>query len=91
VAGVRFLVRGVVQGVGYRYFARSSGRALRLRGWVRNVNDGSVELVVDGPPPALDRLEAKLREGPPGARVESVSRSEAQVDGELPDPFIVLR
>jgi acylphosphatase len=65
-------VRGRVQGVGYRYFVlRLAGRQ-GLTGWVANLPDGSVECVVEGPPDLLDRIEAALRDGPPGAVVEAV-------------------
>lgn len=65
-------VRGRVQGVGYRYFVlRVAGRQ-GLTGWVANQADGSVRCVVEGAPDELDRVEAALRDGPPGAVVEAV-------------------
>ena len=65
-------VRGRVQGVGYRYFVlRLAGRQ-GLTGWVANQPDGSVRCVVEGAPVELDRVEAALRDGPPGAVVEAV-------------------
>ena len=63
-------VCGRVQGVGFRYFVAAHGRALGLRGWARNLLDGSVEVQAAGPLDALESLEARLREGPPHARVE---------------------
>jgi len=65
-------VRGRVQGVGYRYFVlRIAGRQ-GLTGWVANQPDGSVRCVIEGAPDELDRVEAALRDGPPGAIVEAV-------------------
>ena len=70
----RFLVRGRVQGVGYRYFVQHEADALRVTGFVRNLPDGSVEVVAEGGESALATLEARLREGPSFARVASVER-----------------
>jgi len=68
----RFLVSGVVQGVGFRWSASDRAKALGLTGWVRNAADGRVELVAEGGPEDLGRFASWLREGPPGSRVESV-------------------
>jgi len=72
----RFIVRGVVQGVGFRWFVVRKARALGLTGYVRNVGDGTVEVVADGPGPALVALEGELQQGPPGAEVANVGREE---------------
>jgi acylphosphatase len=66
-------VRGRVQGVGYRYFVVRQARRLELAGWVANEFDGSVRTVAEGSESAIDGLEAALREGPPGAIVETFS------------------
>ncbi len=66
----RFIVRGRVQGVGFRWWARSLARQLELHGSVRNLRDGSVELIAAGQAPAIEQLRSRLREGPPGARVD---------------------
>lgn len=65
-------VYGRVQGVGFRYFVIRHGQALGLRGYVRNNYDGSVEVLAQGPRPALERLLALLRQGPPAAYVSEV-------------------
>lgn len=88
---VRLVVRGRVQGVGFRWFVRERAREAGLHGWVRNNPDGSVELVAAGPSAALDRLEAAVREGPGGAHVRAVERTPATVDQPLPHPFTVHR
>ena len=70
--GLYARVHGIVQGVGFRYAAVSRARALRLSGYVRNMDDGSVEVVAEGPAPALSQMLAWLNRGPPGARVTRV-------------------
>jgi acylphosphatase len=69
---VHAVVRGRVQGVGYRASTQHEGRRLGLVGWVRNLPDGAVELEAEGPRPALDALLAWAALGPLGARVDSV-------------------
>jgi acylphosphatase len=69
-------VAGRVQGVGFRWSTVRAAREAGLRGSVRNAADGSVEVVAEGATAALDRLERWLGEGPPGARVEGVERTE---------------
>jgi acylphosphatase len=65
-------VRGMVQGVGFRYSALSSARRLGLEGWVRNNFDGSVETRAIGEPGDIDAYLTWLGEGPPHARVDAV-------------------
>ena len=66
------LVRGQVQGVGYRYFVIEKARALGLGGYVRNERNGDVEVLAQGPRPALERLLAQLQRGPSAAQVSEV-------------------
>jgi acylphosphatase len=66
------IVQGRVQGVSFRFYARDEATLLDLTGWVANRDDGSVEVVAEGPRPALDRLAAWLHHGPPAARVTDV-------------------
>ena len=66
------IVRGRVQGVGFRYWVVRRATELRLSGWVANEPDGSVRCVAEGPPAAWTRSRRMLRRGPPGAIVESV-------------------
>jgi len=68
----RFLIQGIVQGVGFRYFARRAARDLKLAGYVRNLADGSVEAVAQGDERTLAALEEALRRGPSASRVDSV-------------------
>jgi acylphosphatase len=78
---VRLIVTGRVQGVGYRWWARGQARALGVSGWVRNLRDGTVELVAAGGPEAVERMARACREGPPAAMVDSVQRFEAEDEG----------
>jgi len=75
MAAYRYLVRGRVQGVGYRYFAMKAAAALALAGYARNLPDGSVEVVAEGGEGELARFEERLREGPGFARVDSLDRA----------------
>ncbi len=65
-------VRGYVQGVGFRWFVVRKATQLGLGGWVSNEPDGTVRVVAEGNPAALDELLAALRSGPAGASVELV-------------------
>lgn len=78
----RFVVRGRVQGVGFRYFVLRHAEVLGLAGWVRNRRDGSVEVLAAGPPGALAALEGQLWGGPAHAHVVEVTASEAEAPGQ---------
>lgn len=71
----RFRIEGRVQGVGFRWWTRSQARSLGVRGSVRNLSDGTVEVTAIGTEEVLDRLHARLQEGPPGSRVDRVDVS----------------
>lgn len=67
---LHFLVQGRVQGVGFRWFVEREASVIGLRGWVRNTEEGDVEIVAAGNAADLDRLRASLRRGPRGSRVD---------------------
>jgi acylphosphatase len=69
---LHFLVQGRVQGVGFRWFVHREASELELRGWVRNTEDGDVEVVAAGVEADLEELRASLRRGPRGSRVDRV-------------------
>lgn len=72
----RYVVRGQVQGVFFRVTTQQTAQRLGLAGWVRNLPDGSVELVANGDEQKLKELERWLWKGPPDARVEDVECSD---------------
>jgi len=74
----RFLVRGRVQGVGFRWFVEREAHILGIAGWVRNNADSSVEILAMGTREQLTALHSRLREGPRAARVDDVEESEAK-------------
>ena len=74
----RFLIRGRVQGVGFRWFAEPEAHILQVAGWVRNNHDGSVEVLAMGTREQLAGLRSRLQEGPRAARVDKVEESEAE-------------
>ena len=73
----RYLVSGLVQGVGFRWFVARHARSLGLVGYARNLPDGRVEVVVSGPEESLPALEQLLRSGPANAQVERVDSEPA--------------
>jgi len=77
IEGRRFVVRGRVQGVGFRWFVEREAHMLGIAGWVRNNHDGSVEVLAQGTRDQLSGLHRRLREGPRAARVDAVEVSEA--------------
>jgi acylphosphatase len=81
VTACRFLVRGRVQGVGYRYFVLHEAQTLGVSGFARNLPDGSVEVVAEGEDPALLQLEERLRQGPSFAKVAAVERLDTAARG----------
>lgn len=74
-----YVVRGTVQGVGFRYFVKQVACELELLGMVRNLDDGSVEVIAMGNEEQLSRLSGHLRLGPRGASVRGVEEREAPV------------
>lgn len=74
-------ISGQVQGVGFRWAARSRARALDLNGWVRNLPDGRVEGEFEGERPALESMLAWCRVGPLGAGVREVDYCWKEVEG----------
>ena len=70
--GRRYIVRGRVQRVGFRYFVEDAARREGILGYVRNQHDGSVEVVAEGDADAMHRFEMAVRRGPSGARVDDV-------------------
>jgi acylphosphatase len=80
---VHFLIRGRVQGVGFRWFVHREAAELGLRGWVRNTDAGEVEIVAAGDAATIAELRAELHKGSRGSRVDAVIEHElAEAEGE---------
>jgi acylphosphatase len=79
----RYIVRGRVQGVGYRYFVQSEAQTLGVTGWVRNNPDGAVEVLAAGSAEQLAALHGRLRSGPRAARVDQVDVEPAEAPPKL--------
>jgi len=77
-------ITGRVQGVGFRYYTRKNASDLNIKGWVKNMPDGSVETVIAGTPASVEEMKKRLREGPRSARVDHVK--ELSQDGK-PETF----
>jgi acylphosphatase len=81
---LHFLVRGRVQGVGFRWYVQREAAEIGLRGWVRNTEEGEVEVVASGDAEELADLRSSLRRGPRGSRVDNVIEhylDEAEAEG----------
>ena len=83
MAALRFRVRGRVQGVGYRYFVLREAEERGVTGYVRNLPDGSVEVVAEGGDETLSDLEGRLRDGPAFCHVDSVDRESITSRGDI--------
>jgi len=85
----RFFVSGLVQGVGFRYFAQDAAERLRLAGYVRNLRDGRVEAYAIGTEEHLLRFLATLSKGPRGATVHGVTQESAALDAQYENDFSI--
>jgi acylphosphatase len=88
-AAKRYFVSGMVQGVGYRFFAVRVAQRLRVAGFVKNLPDGRVEVYAVGPGAALAALRRELERGPSGAMVEEVTEEETAVDPQYANEFSI--
>lgn len=87
----RYLVRGRVQGVGYRYFVRRTALQLALTGWVRNLDSGDVEALASGQGQDLETFAQALWERHPFARVTNVEMTEISDESEPLTSFDIIR
>jgi acylphosphatase len=91
VSELHVRITGVVQGVGFRWFVRERARRLGLAGWVRNLADGTVEVLATGDAEKLELLRGELRRGPAGAAVQDVIAVNQPAAEEPLEPFNILR
>ncbi|HYL69257.1 MAG TPA: acylphosphatase [Candidatus Limnocylindria bacterium] len=85
----RYFVSGMVQGVGYRYFAQRAAQRLGVAGYVRNLGDGRVEVYAIGDDRTLGQLRMELERGPRAAEVSRVIEEDAAYDPEFARGFSV--
>lgn len=78
-------IHGKVQGVGFRFYATRVARRLQLKGWIRNLRDGSVEAAVEGEPEQIDEWIEELREGPRYAEVSRIDQEKKDFTGRFGD------
>lgn len=85
----RYYVSGIVQGVGYRYFAQRAASRLGLAGYAKNLRDGRVEVYAAGTAKSLGALRAELERGPSGAVVSGVAEEVVPLDPEFAHGFSI--
>ena len=85
----RYLISGIVQGVGFRYFTQDEAERMRLSGYVRNLRDGRVEVYAIGSQENLARLRTSLERGPRGAMVQHVVEESAEIDPRFAKEFSI--
>jgi acylphosphatase len=85
----RYLVSGIVQGVGFRFFVQHIAERLRLSGYTRNLRDGRVEVYALGTQDQLTKLRAALERGPSGASVSEVAEEPATMEPQYAKGFVI--
>jgi len=79
------LISGIVQGVGFRYYVISHARRLNVKGFVKNLDDGRVEVVAEGDSKKLEELKKLLKKGPYGSKVEDAEITTEKYENEFQD------
>lgn len=85
----RYYVSGMVQGVGYRYFAQRVARRLGVIGYVMNLRDGRVQVYAAGSPESLGVFRRELERGPQGSSVSDIVEQEAAIEPHFADDFSI--
>jgi len=91
VVALHVRITGTVQGVGFRWFVRERARRLGLAGWVRNMDDGSLEVAASGDEQQVEMLRVELQRGPSGARVKTLEDLEGPIAEPLAAPFEIAQ
>ncbi len=86
----KLIIQGTVQGIFYRQFTKEHADKLKLSGFVRNLENGDVEVVVEGEGDNIDRLEGLLKQGPEHSQIRNILREEKKWSGDLKG-FKILR
>lgn len=87
---VHIFVKGIVQGVFFRHFTQQQARQLDIKGWVRNLPDGRVEIVCEGSTDSIEKMIAWCKKGPQGAYVEGIDVQYEEYKNEFTD-FKIIR
>jgi acylphosphatase len=82
---VHLIIKGVVQGVGFRHSTRMQASQLGLTGYVKNLPDGNVEVIAEGPSQAVNELLEWAKQGPPTAQVKQIDIDYEEANGEFTD------
>jgi acylphosphatase len=90
-SSLHLVVKGRVQGVGFRWYVADMARRLNLAGWVKNREDGAVELCASGNDKSLASLETAVRKGPAGAHIAAIEEVEGNPPDALTKPFSIAR
>lgn len=85
----RFFVSGMVQGVGYRFFAQRTAQRLGIAGYARNLRDGRVEVYAVGSAAVLEGLRVELRRGPGAAQVSGIEEEHAPIEARFALEFSI--
>jgi acylphosphatase len=85
------IISGRVQGVGFRHFTYKKARELGIKGWVKNLQDGSVETFFTGSPEDVNTMKERLKEGPVRARVQKIEEVELTTDNDSFNDFSIRR
>ena len=86
----RYFISGIVQGVGYRYYAQRAAQKLELAGYIRNLHDGRVEAYAVGAPEQLEAFSAALKKGPLGSQVTDLIEEHASPEMRYDEAFSIL-
>ena len=78
-------VNGIVQGVGFRWYTQRIGNRIGVSGWVKNLPDGRVEIVVEGEDEKVERFLRELKEGYLGRNISEIEKNEEVYKGEFID------
>lgn len=87
---VHLIIKGKVQGVYFRASARDVANKLAIKGWIKNMPDGNVEVMAEGKKEQLDKFIEWCRHGPTQAQVKEVRITTAEADPSLPETFIII-
>lgn len=82
---VELVIRGDVQGVSYRYFARDIAKKMGVKGWIRNESEGSITAVIEGDDERVDNFVNWCRQGSPMSTVEGVDLTDSKYSGLFKD------